>query len=140
MIILTTKNQIYRYCSFCKSRLTVLHDDGDVLSVRCILFLVVLFVGVARAQEDSWTKCDGWNTTATPIKLAYIEGWGSGVAASDLFVEKIISPNYLRNFLWPRGHQAASVMVEIDTKCQLAGNRNQYIAVIIAQIAKEKNK
>src|SRR5215510_6389236 len=102
------------------------------------LLTMALLTGVARAGEENWTKCAGWNLSSTQIKLAYVEGWGSALSTSDYIASGgDAGSRLLRDKLWPKGMNAAAFVVEINRWCELPGNSNRDVVEIILYILRQ---
>lgn len=108
--------------------------------MKTLILIAVLFTGsvawtAERPGAGSSGECAGWNKTPADVRTGIVLGWLLAIQAADALTKNTLIPH-----LWPTGHRAGSVVIEIDAHCARTENRGAEISEIIQQIAREKNK
>src|SRR5262245_48635565 len=90
--------------------------------------LLMVLILVPGASWSQFLNCTEWNKMPGLAKASYAQGWME--AAS------ITSDTTVRDRLWPQGHRAGSVRIELDTACK--NNPKLPVAEAMKNIIDEK--
>ena len=97
---------------------------------------VSLSIALVLLPGTSWGQflnCTEWNKMPALAKASYAQGWMEGIVSAASIVS---DDKTVRDRLWPQGHRAGSVRIEIDAVCK--NNPKLAVAEAIKNVINEK--
>ena len=91
--------------------------------------LLMVLILVPGASWGQFLNCTDWNKMPGLAKASYAQGWmeAASIVSDDTTV---------RDRLWPQGHRAGSVRIELDAACK--NNPKLPVAEAMKNIIDEK--